>query len=164
MKKLLCVFLALFTLALTGCGGRKEVYSGEGYEFAYDPDKWELTAVSANGFTSFKSKDYDGVHLDVHSYVPEEEINLEERLERLKESGKAIGCVHDSGEIFDIDGREWCREEHHQDLGENTYKYVNFLTYSGEYAYIIGFTSDIDSFDKCMKEFEEIFDSFKFTE
>lgn len=163
MKKFLLVLIALFMLALTGCGG-KEVYSGEGYEFAYDPDKWELIAVSANGLTSFKSKDYDGVRLDVQSYVPEEKISLTERLERSKEIGKAIGCVHDSGEILDIDGREWCREEHHQGLGENTFKYVNFFTYNGQYAYVIGFNSDIDSFDKCMKEFEEVFDSFKFTE
>lgn len=163
MKKFLCVFFVLLTLSLTGCSG-KEVYRGEGYEFAYDPDKWELNFVSNDGMADFKRKDFDEVSFGIFRYVPEEKLSLAERLERSKESGKAIGCVHDSGEILDIDGREWCREEHHQDLGENTYKYVNFVTYNGQYAYIIGFNSDIDSFEKCMKEFEEILGSLKITE
>lgn len=163
MKKFLCVLLALFTLSLTGCGG-KEVYSGEGYEFSYDPDKWELNFVSDDGMSDFKRKDFYDVSFAVERYDFEEQISLEDRLKISEESCGAIGFIWDGGEILSIDGREWCREEHHQDLGENTYKYVNFLTYRGEYAYIIGFTSDIDSFDKCMKEFEKIFDSFKITE
>lgn len=163
MKKILCVFVVLLTLSLTGCGG-KEVYSGEGYEFSYDPDKWELNFASDDGMSDFKRKDFYDVSFAVERYDFEEQISLEDRLKISEESCGVIGFIWDGGEILNIDGREWCREEHHQDLGENTYKYVNFLTYRGEYAYIIGFTSDIDSFDKCMKEFEKIFDSFKITE
>lgn len=164
MKKLLCVFLALFTLMLTGCGGGKEVYSGEGYEFAYDPDKWELNFVSDDGMADFKRKDFDEVSFAVERYDFEEQVSLEDRLKISEESCGVIGFIWDGGEILNIDGREWCRTEYRHEVREDVFKFVIFSTYNGKYTYIIDFTSDAANFDKCMKEFEEIFDSFKFTE
>lgn len=160
MKKFLCVFLALITLMLTGCGSGKEVYSGEGYEFAYDSDKWELNFVSDDGMADFKRKDFDDVCFAVERYDFEEQISLEDRLKLSEESCGVIGFIWDGGEILSIDGKEWCRAEYRH----GSHKFVTFSTYNGKYTYIIDFSSDDDNFDKCMKEFEKIFDSFKFTE
>lgn len=166
MKKFLWVFLALITLMLTGCGGGKEVYSGEGYKFAYDPDKWELIYGFDDGSGAvFKSKDFGNAIFHVFHVVSEENVSLSERLE----SSKEIICglndhIWVSGEILDIDGREWYREEYQTQIGENKNKTVDFFTDNGTYAYSVGFSSDIDSFDKGIKDFEKIFDSFKFTE
>ena len=164
MKKFLCVFLALFALALTGCGGGKEVYSGEGYEFSYAPDKWELGFEDDDGMVSFKRKGFDEVSFGVYRYTPEENVSLNERLEHSKEICEANGYTWDSGEIIYIDGRECGKAEYQEEILGVVFKYVDFMYYDYPYAYAINFTSDIDSFDKCIKEFEEIFDSFKITE
>lgn len=166
MKKLLCVFLALFTLTLTGCDGGKEIYSGAGYKFSYPPDKWELIYGSDGGLVVFfKSKDFDHTIFHVFRDASVENVSLSERLE----SSKEIMCemdshTWDSGEILDIDGRQWSREEYQTNIDENKSKVVDFFTDNGKYTYAIGFSSDIDDFDKCIKEFEEVFDSFKITE
>lgn len=164
MKKLLCVFLALFTLVLTGCSGGKEVYSGEGFKFGYALDKWELNYVTDTGLAIFKSKVSDKVIFSAYRYTLEENVSLSERLESSKEICEKNGYIWDSGEILDINGREWFREEYQAQIGESKLKYVYLFTDNGTYAYVISFASDIDSFDKCIKEFEEVFDSFKITE
>lgn len=164
VKKFLCVFLALFTLTLTGCGGGKEVCGGEGYEFSYSPDKWETAFKASDGTVAFKRKGFDEVSFGVYRYIPEENVSLNERLEHSKEICEANGYIWDGGEITDIDGRECARAEYHEEINGVMYKYVNFICYDYPYAYAIDFTSDIDSYDKCIKEFEEIFDSFKITE
>lgn len=163
MKKFLCVLLALFTLLLTGCGG-KEVYSGEGYEFSYDTAKWELNFVSDNGMAAFK-RNNEEVVFTVYRYSTEENVSLAERLESSKEIiCEMNGYTWDSGEILDIDGMEWFIEEYQAQIGENKLMFINYFTANGTYAYTISFISDIDSFDKCIKDFEDIFDSFEITE
>lgn len=162
MKKFLCVFLAMFTLVLTGCSGGKEVYSGEGFKFGYAPDKWELNYVTDTGLAIFKSKVSDKVIFSAYRYTLEENVSLSERLESSKEICETNGYIWD-GEILDINGREWFREEYQAQIGESKLKYVNLFTDNGTYAYVISFASDIDSFE-CIKEFEEVFDSFKITE
>ena len=164
MKKFLCVFLALFTLMLTGCGGVKEVYSGEGYELSYDSGKWNIAFEANDGTVCFTRNNFDEVSFGVDRYVPEEKVSLAERLEALKEICEAYGYIWDSGEVLNIDGMEWYRAEYQQELGENKFKYVIISTDNDIYVYTVTFTSDIDSFGKCIKEFEEIFDSFKITE
>ena len=174
MKKFLCVILALFTLMLTGCGGGKEVYSGEGYEFAYDPDKWELNFASGDDAAFFSRKGFDEVSLIMGRYRYDigtaDKSNMdikkynEEQLKLIEENCAANGFIWDGGEVLNIDGREWYRAEYQQEIGGNNFKYVILFTDNDIYDYNITFTADIDSFDKCRKEFEEIFDSFKFTE
>lgn len=162
MKKLLCVFLAMLMLTLTGCNG-KEVYRGEGYEFNYDRGKWELSWEDDDE-VSFKRKGFDNVSFGVYRYIPEEHISPNERLENSEKICEAFGQIWDGGEIFDIDGREWGRAEYREEIHGDMFKYVNFLTDSGTYVYAVGLSSDADSYDKCIKEFEEIFDSFEIIE
>ena len=162
MKKFLCVFLALFTLTLAGCGG-KEVYRGKGYEFSYNAKKWELDFEDEDGFVIFNSKVSDKAIFSAYRYTLEENVSLSERLESSKEVCEENGYIWDSGEILNIKGREWSREEYQAQIGESKLKYVNLFTDNGTYADVINFTSDIDSVE-CIKEFEEVFDSFKITE
>lgn len=165
MKKFLCIFFALLTLMLTGCGGvKKEVYSGEGYKFSYDPDKWYFTFKKSDSMAYFVRKEFDDVGFSVYRYTPEENVSLNERLERSKEICKTNDYIWDSGEILSNGGREWGRVEYRMEIGGDMFKYVDFLTDGGTYAYAVSFTSDADSFDSCIKEFEEIFDSFVITE
>lgn len=165
MKKFLCVFFALLTLALTGCGGvKKEIYSGEGYEFGYDPDKWEFIFKSDDGMVSFARKGFDEVSFGVYRYTPDESVSLSERLERSEELCEINGFIWDGGEILSNGGREWGRAEYRMEVGGDMFKYVDLLTDNGTYAYAVSFSSDADSFDECIKDFEEIFDSFVITE
>lgn len=164
MKKFLCVFLALFMLLLTGCSDGKEVYSGEGFKFGYAPDKWELNYVTDTGLAIFKSKVSDKVIFSAYRYTLEENVSLSERLESSKEVCEENGYIWDSGEILNIKGREWSREEYQAQIGDSKLKYVNLFADNGTYAYVISYASDIDSFDKCIKDFEEVFDSFRITE
>lgn len=164
MKKILCVFLALLTATLTGCGGGKEVYSGEGYEFIYNAKKWELAFEDDDGMVSFKRKGFDDVSFGVYRYIPEEHISMNERYENSEEICETLGYIWDGGEIFDIDGREWGRAEWRNEIHGDMFKCINFLTDSGTYVYTVDLFSDADSFDKCIKDFEEVFYSFKITE
>lgn len=164
MKKFLCVFLALFTLTLTGCGGGKEVYSGEGYELSYDPDKWVLSAEADDGLVAFRHRGFHDVMFLVDRNVVEENVSPAEWLERDREICEKNGCIWGSGEILDIDGIEWCREEYQEQIFEVNYKRVDLFTDNGAYLYAIAFMSDIDSYDQCIKDFEEVFDSFEITE
>lgn len=163
MKKFLCVFLAMFTLTLSACGG-KAVYRGEGYSLSYDPDKWELSFEDDDGMASFNRKGFDNVSFGVYRYIPEEHISMNDRLENSEEICETLGTIWDGGEILDIDGREWGRGEWREEIHGDMFKYVNFLTDSGTYVYAVGLNSDADSFDKCIKDFEEVFDSFVITE
>ena len=157
------MLLALFTLTLTGCIGGKEVYSGKGYEFSYNAQKWELDYEDDGGFAIFKSNVSDKVVFIVYRYTLEENVSLAEQLESSKEICEKNGYVWDSGEILDIKGRKWSRAEYQAQIDESKLKYVNLFTDNGTYAYMISFTSDIDSVE-CIKEFEEVFDSFRITE
>ena len=57
---------------------------------------------------------------------------------------------------------KWVRTEYHDEISE--YKCVDFSYYNYPYVYALCFVSDTDSYDKCLKEFEEVFDSFVITE
>lgn len=114
----------------------------------------------AGGTVSLGYEDSDEVSLGIYRYVPEENVTLAERLERSEEICGSNGFVWDGGEVLLIGGSEWCRAEYR----DEKFKYVNFLTEKGGYAYAVTFTSDIGSYDKCVKEFETVFDSFKITE
>lgn len=167
MKKILWVLIALLTFSLTACSS-KEVYSGEGYEFGYDPNKWELVLETDDGMTSFARKGFDEATFAV-SYrrynigvVDESGISMNERLEAFKESCDNNGQLWRGGEILEIDGREWGRSEF-QDYD------MNFVAYecydrASSYAYYLLFTADNGGYDKCLKDFEEVFDSFKITD
>lgn len=163
MKKFLWVIIALLTLTLTACSS-KEIYSGEGFEFDYDPNKWELNYTADDGLASFVRKGFDDVSFGVYRYTLEEKFSLAERLERSEELCEKTNYVWDGGEVFSSSGREWCRAEYHHEVRGDTFKFVIFLTDNGTYAYTMDLVSDIDSYDRCLKDFEEIFDSFKITE
>ena len=161
MKKFLCVFLALFTLTLTGCGG-KEVYRGDGYEFSYNAKKWELGFEDEDDIF-FNYKGFAFTNFNVFRYTTKESVSLNERLERSKEFCETNDYTWVSGEILSNGGMEWGREEYQMESQGFVIKYVDFFTYSGMYTYSIFFSSDADNFDECIKDFEEVFYSFKIT-
>ncbi|MDE5860432.1 MAG: hypothetical protein K2H23_08655 [Oscillospiraceae bacterium] len=89
---------------------------------------------------------------------------MNERYENSLEINKTLGYILDSWEILDIDGREWSRAECRKEIHGDMFKTVEFLTDSVTCLYSVDLFSDADSFDKCIKDFEEVFYSFKITE
>lgn len=168
MKKFLCVFLALIALMLTGCSGGKEVYSGDGWEISYDPNKWKITFEAKDGSVSFSHIKLDGTTFQAVGHyrynrgvVDESGISMNERLERSREICESNGRLW-SGDIIEIDGVEWGREEfQYEDIMSAVYYHYDD---HAPYAYSLSFVAEPDVYDKGLKDFEEIFDSFEFTE
>ena len=169
MKKFLCVFLAMFTLTLTGCGGGKEVYSGDGWKISYDLNKWKVTFEAKDGTVSFGHIKLDETSFAVtycpyynRGVVDESGISMNERLEKSRESCERNGWLW-SGEIIEIDSIEWGRVEfQYEDLMSAVY--FHYDDSAPFYACNLSFVAEPDVYYKGLKDFEEIFDSFEFTE
>ena len=43
-------------------------------------------------------------------------------------------------------------------------KMLQYMALNGVNQYVVTYTSDKDNYDKALSDFEEVFDSFKFTE
>ncbi len=170
MKKFLCMFLAMVTTTLTGCG-EKEIYSGSGWKISYDPNVWKVNFEESeddSNTVSFCHTKLDEASFAVEYYyynfgvADESDITTQERLEMTRESCESNGWEW-SGEIIEIDGVEWGREEfQYEDIKSAVY--FHYDNSSPWYACSLSFVAEPNVYDKGLKDFEEIFDSFEFTE
>lgn len=164
MKKFLCIFFALFTLTLTGCGGEKKVYSAEDYEFCYDSAKWEFYHKYDNGdiwFTHKQNAAYFVVSVvPITGFDDASEIDINEEFEMSKEIHSHLTDNDFEMEIINRDGQNWIRIE-------ESGGFTQYTGNKGKNSYSISFTPHMpphEDYTKSQKDFEEVFDSFKITE
>jgi len=161
MKKFLWVFLALFTLTLTGCGEGKEVYRGEGYEFGYDTGKWEFYNEYDNGDIQFVHKKIESTYftisvIPITGYNDSAGIDINEELEVKKEIHRDFSNNDFKAEIIRCGGQDWIRLE-------ESGGFTQYSGNKGKNSYCITFIP-YGNYDKSSKDFEEVFDNFKITE
>lgn len=176
IKKILCVFLSLLTLMLTGCGGKAdgaedsaaktEVYNGDGFKLSYDPDKWEWsveTSSEGNEYVTFARKDHDDVDFNIERKFDNSGVTLNYFLEQCEKMGELDGIDWSSGETLSINGWNWGRAELQQSYSNHKIYFVWLFTVKNSYSYRIDFTSESPSYYDCLPEFEEILESFELT-
>lgn len=161
MKKFLCVFLALIALMLTGCSGGKEVYSGDGWEISYDPNKWEFCNTLDNGAAQFAHKKNESTYfvveiIPITGYDYASDIDINEELKIRKEIHEDFGSTDFEADIISRGGQDWIRIE-------DSDGFTQYSGNKGKNSYCITFMPYGDHAES-LKDFEEIFDSFEFTE
>ncbi|MBD5139941.1 MAG: hypothetical protein HDT25_00780 [Ruminococcus sp.] len=160
MKKLFFLSLAVMLL-LTGCGGGKEVYGGEGYEFSYSADKWEFYYKYDSGAVQFAHKENESTYffvevIPITGYDDASDIDINEELKIKKEIYEDLGSTDFKADIINRGGQDWIRLEDSSGL-------TQYSGNKGKNSYCITFMP-YGNYDKSLKDFEEIFNSFEFTE
>lgn len=159
MKKFLCVLITLFALVPTGCSGGKEVYSGDGYVFSYDPSKWELDFEPDTYNSLLLSKEFQQsvtfVSVEIFDY------GLETCADGLKNTYDMMGYVCTADEIKKINDMEWLFIDFEKDSSVRLHMRTAF---GNGRQYTVKCRAEKEQFEAGLSDFEEIFDSFEITE
>lgn len=188
MKKLLCVFLALVTLMLTGCEKgdiAAETTSdttvaditstalletvSESFEivqyYTIDPDKTIWTEFFADdGSLSFMHNELDGVTFNIAKNDlsdDEEDITIDEWSEIIKNQCAELGIEILGEEVSQIGGEKWSGVL--VDLGDGERMKMLSTVKNRVYYNIILFLPN-ENYEKALADIESALETFEFTE
>lgn len=166
-----------------------DVYSGNGYTMVIDEEKWldasvylkmisEYSAeldtgldVSAEDIQNmndgmFYHTNQDGTNFNI---VKTEvgntgDVDLSQLAEALKQQYEAAGMTWIDYEINEFDSREWLGVYVETNMSGTDLKMLQYFAIKDGSEYVITYTSGKDLFDACRSDFDEVMNSFKFSE
>lgn len=138
--------------------GEIKFYGGEGYEFSYDSNKWELSFEPDTHNPLLLCKEFE---LNV-TFVSVEifEYGLETCADGLKDTYDMMGYVCTADEIKEINSTEWL----FIDFEKDNYRLHMRTAFVDGCQYTVRCYAEKEQFETGFPDFEDIFDSFKFTE
>lgn len=167
-----------------------DTYSGNGYTMTINSEKWmdgseylklvsqyseELDTglnVSAEDIenlndgmffhTELSGSNFNIVCNQIGDPGPDFDIGIFGDL--MEEQYTAAGFTYLGDEVFERSGKDWIKVEVEVEQQGMAMKMLQYATINGENQYVVTYTSDKDSYDKGLSDFEEVFDTFAFTE
>ena len=167
-----------------------DVYSGTGYTINVDSGKWVdasgyiklISEYSANMDTGLNvsAEDIENLndgmffHADLSgsnfNIVCNEigdlgaDFDISMFAGLMEEQYAAAGMTYLGDEVVKHDGKNWLKVDVEMEQSGASMKMLQYMTLNGVNQYVVTYTSDKDNYDKALSDFEEVFDSFKFTE
>ncbi|MBD5139289.1 MAG: hypothetical protein HDT24_08275 [Ruminococcus sp.] len=167
-----------------------DVYSGTGYTINVDSGKWVdasgyiklISEYSANMDTGLNvsAEDIENLndgmffHADLSgsnfNIVCNEigdlgaDFDISMFAGLMEEQYAAAGITYLGDEVVEHNGKNWLKIEVEMEQSGASMKMLQYMTLNGVNQYVVTYTSDKDNYDKALSDFEEVFDSFKFTE
>lgn len=165
------------------------VYSGNGYTMVIDEEKWldaseylkmisEYSAeldtgldVSAEDIQNmndgmFYHTNQDGTNFNIvkTDVGNTGDVDLSQLAEALKQQYEAAGMTWIDYEINEFDGREWLGVYVETNMSGTDMQMLQYFAIKDGSEYVITYTSGKDLFDACRSDFDEVMNSFKFSE
>lgn len=167
----------------------EDVYSGNGYTMVIDEEKWldaseylkmisEYSAeldtgldVSAEDIQNmndgmFYHTNQDGTNFNIVKTDIGDvgDVDISELADVLKQQYEAAGMTWLDYEINEFDGREWLGVYVEANLGGAETKMLQYFAIKDGSEYVITYTAGKDLFDAGRSDFDEVMNSFKFSE
>lgn len=167
-----------------------DVYSGTGYTINVDSGKWVdasgyiklISEYSANMDTGLdvSAEDIENMsdgmffHADLSgsnfNIVCNEigdlgaDFDISMFAGLMEEQYAAAGMTYLGDEVVKHDGKNWLKVDVEMEQSGTSMKMLQYMALNGVNQYVVTYTADKDNYDKTLSDFEEVFDSFEFTE
>lgn len=82
----------------------------------------------------------------------------------MEEQYTAAGFTYLGDEVFERNGKNWLKIEVEADQMGTAMRMLQYMALNGVNQYVVTYTSDKDIYDEALSDFEEVFNTFEFTE
>ncbi len=82
----------------------------------------------------------------------------------MEEQYTAAGFTYLGDEIFERNGKNWLKVEVETEQMGTAMRMLQYMALNGVNQYVVTYTSDKDIYDEALSDFEEVFNTFEFTE
>lgn len=166
-----------------------DLYSGNGYTVKVDSEKWmdaseyvkmiseyaednnlsqNLTAEDIQNMNDgmFYHKNGDGTNFNIvcNAIGNTDGVSIGDGAEIIKEQYEAAGISWIGSEVVEINGIEWLKINVGTTMQGTDMKMLQCMALADGNQYVLTFTSDTGKYDGAVSDFEEVLNSFKFSE
>lgn len=165
------------------------LYSGNGYTVEVDSEKWmdaseyvnmlseyaednnltqNLTAEDFQNMNDgmFYHTNGDGTNFNIvcNAVGNTDGVSIGDGAEIMKEQYEAAGITWLDSEVVTINGLEWLKINVEMSMEGTNMKMLQCMALANGNQYVVTYTSGKDLFDACRSDFDEVMNSFKFSE
>lgn len=165
------------------------LYSGNGYTVEVDSEKWmdaseyvkmlseyaednnltqNLTAEDFQNMNDgmFYHTNGDGTNFNIvcNAVGNTDGVRIGDGAEIMKEQYEAAGITWLDSEVVTINGLEWLKINVEMSMEGTNMKMLQCMALANGNQYVVTYTSGKDLFDACRSDFDEVMNSFKFSE
>lgn len=167
----------------------ENLYSGNGYTVEVDSEKWMDASEYVNMLSEYAENTDTGLNLTAEDFQNMNDgmfyhtngdgtnfnivcnaigntdgVSIGDGAEIMKEQYEAAGITWLDSEVVTINGLEWLKINVEMSMEGTSMKMLQCMALANGNQYVVTYTSDTDNYDSAISDFEEVINSFKFSE